>query len=112
VESKAVSTVTDLLSIGIELKGGGAPHGYPGKKGAKPDRQARRKPGSYAPDDAGDEPREARRLARADVPADSEIREGHQSDRCQSSSADFSHSPSPGRFFLRGRAQCSANGSP
>src|SRR6516164_5166244 len=91
------------------LKGGEA-HSYAGKKGAKPDRQACRKPGSHAPDDARDEPRKTRRLAWPHISANSEIRKRDQSNQRQSPAADFSHSSGPGRVFLRRRTQRADDG--
>src|SRR5215472_8458052 len=90
---------TVLLSGCIELKREPA-YGYAGKKGAEPDRQACRKQGSHAPDDAGNEPGEARRLAGSDLSANPKIRERHQPHWRQPSPADLSYSSGAGGFLL------------
>ena len=50
--------------------------------------------------DAGYESGEARRLARADIPASAKIREGHQPERGQPAPAKREHPPGARVFFL------------
>src|SRR3954452_14651594 len=73
------------------------------QEGTKPDRQARREPGSHATHDAGHEPGEARRCAQPDVSAGTEIRKGFEPHWRKPPATNFVDSAGPDLVLLRGR---------
>ena len=75
-----------------------------GLAAAQSDRRARRQPGPLPPHAARHEPGEARREARPDLPADPEIREGHQPHRRQPAVRPGAGAGRAGAVLLRGGA--------
>src|SRR4051794_24552547 len=61
-----------------------------------------RRPPQNAADRNRHEPANSRPSSRADLPADSKIREGHQPDRREPAAADWQNSGGPGSLLLRG----------
>ncbi len=78
---------------------------YGRQEGPKSDRQARRKPGANATNDAGHEPGKAGGCTRTDLPAGAEIRKGDQPDRREPVATNLSYPAGPGGILLRRRAQ-------
>ena len=65
-----------------------------------------RQPRAVAAHAAGHEPGEARRESRSDLPAGSEVREGHQPHRRQPAVRSVAGAGRPGAVLLRGAGSC------